>query len=305
MRAVVRWTDEGSDRDRAGAIGRRPRRVRRPPSTSWSRPASTRCGCRRWCTARWSSRSSGWRTRCPGPTRLKVGTGVSVLPGRHPVLVAKQLASLAGLAPAGCCRCSACGPPAAASGRCSPSAGRRAGGVRRVPGAAAAAADGRTTVSFAGSSSRSRARAWGRARPSRWTSGWAAPPAAALQRVGLLGDGWLGSFITPAEAGRRAAPPSRKPPRRPAARWSPITTGSAWRSRPTASRRRWSPRPGTAAGRRPGQPGRRELAGRAADDRGVRGRGPHQVRDQARRGRGLSLERFLGQFAAEMMPLQT
>src|SRR5580658_2969857 len=33
-------------------------------------------------------------------TRLKVGTGVSVLPGRHPVLVAKQLASLAGLAPA-------------------------------------------------------------------------------------------------------------------------------------------------------------------------------------------------------------
>src|ERR1019366_9021767 len=32
--------------------------------------------------------------------RLKVGTGISVLPGRHPVLVAKQLASLAGLAPA-------------------------------------------------------------------------------------------------------------------------------------------------------------------------------------------------------------
>src|SRR5271165_5894702 len=32
-------------------------------------------------------------------TRLKVGTSVAVLPGRHPVLVAKQLASLAGLAP--------------------------------------------------------------------------------------------------------------------------------------------------------------------------------------------------------------
>src|SRR5258708_25223033 len=31
--------------------------------------------------------------------RLKVGTGVSVLRGRHPVLVAKQLATLAGLAP--------------------------------------------------------------------------------------------------------------------------------------------------------------------------------------------------------------
>ena len=33
-------------------------------------------------------------------SKLKVGTGVTVLPGRHPVLVAKQLATLAGLAPA-------------------------------------------------------------------------------------------------------------------------------------------------------------------------------------------------------------
>src|SRR6202000_228496 len=31
--------------------------------------------------------------------RLKVGTSVAVLPGRHPVLVAKQLASLAAVAP--------------------------------------------------------------------------------------------------------------------------------------------------------------------------------------------------------------
>src|SRR5580700_11957848 len=33
-------------------------------------------------------------------SRLKVGTGVAVLPGRHPVLVAKELVSLAALAPA-------------------------------------------------------------------------------------------------------------------------------------------------------------------------------------------------------------
>ena len=33
------------------------------------------------------------------PSNLKVGTSVAVLPGRHPVLVAKQLASLAALAP--------------------------------------------------------------------------------------------------------------------------------------------------------------------------------------------------------------
>ena len=32
-------------------------------------------------------------------SRLKVGTGVAVLPGRHPVLVATQLATLAGLSP--------------------------------------------------------------------------------------------------------------------------------------------------------------------------------------------------------------
>src|SRR5579859_5331093 len=32
-------------------------------------------------------------------SRLKVGTGVTILPGRHPVLVAKQLASLAALSP--------------------------------------------------------------------------------------------------------------------------------------------------------------------------------------------------------------
>ena len=44
-------------------------------------------------------------------SRLKVGTGVAVLPGRHPVLVAKQLATLAGLAPGGCCRSSASNRP--------------------------------------------------------------------------------------------------------------------------------------------------------------------------------------------------
>src|SRR6201994_1047850 len=40
------------------------------------------------------------RGAAPGRTTgLKVGTGVAILPGRHPVLVAKQLASLAALAP--------------------------------------------------------------------------------------------------------------------------------------------------------------------------------------------------------------
>ena len=34
-----------------------------------------------------------------GTSRLKAGTGVAVFPGRHPVLAAKQLATLADLAP--------------------------------------------------------------------------------------------------------------------------------------------------------------------------------------------------------------
>jgi hypothetical protein len=35
------------------------------------------------------------------------GDRVAVVPGRRPVLMARQLATLAGLTPAGCCRCSA------------------------------------------------------------------------------------------------------------------------------------------------------------------------------------------------------
>jgi len=38
-------------------------------------------------------------SRTAATTALKVGTGVAVLPGRSPILVAKQLASLARLAP--------------------------------------------------------------------------------------------------------------------------------------------------------------------------------------------------------------
>jgi len=43
--------------------------------------------------------STGMTYALARTARLKVGMGVSVLPGRHPVLVAKQLATLAGLAP--------------------------------------------------------------------------------------------------------------------------------------------------------------------------------------------------------------
>ena len=131
--------------------------------------------------------------------RLKVGTGVSVLPGRHPVLVAKQLATLAGLAP----------------GRVLPVFGLRP--ARRsewalfpVPGPRGAVFDEslqllrllltQDAVSFAGEFFTVEG-ASVEPLPTRPLDIWLGGTApAALRRVGRLGDGWLASFITPAEA---------------------------------------------------------------------------------------------------------
>ncbi|HEV2241421.1 MAG TPA: TIGR03854 family LLM class F420-dependent oxidoreductase, partial [Streptosporangiaceae bacterium] len=134
-------------------------------------------------------------------TKLKVGTGVSVLPGRHPVLVAKQLASLAGLAP----------------GRVLPVFGLRP--ARRnerdlfpvAAGQRAAVFDEslqllrlllrQDTVSFAGAFFTVEGASVGPlpAKPLDIWLGGTAP--GALQRIGRLADGWLASFITPREAG--------------------------------------------------------------------------------------------------------
>jgi probable F420-dependent oxidoreductase len=138
--------------------------------------------------------------------RLKVGTGVSVLPGRHPVLVAKQIASLATLAPA----------------RVLPVFGLKPARPAEVPlfrvpqGRRAAVFDEslellrlllrQETVSFAGEFFTVQAASVGRppAKPVDIWLGGSAP--GALRRVGRLGDGWLASFVTSAEAraGREA-----------------------------------------------------------------------------------------------------
>jgi probable F420-dependent oxidoreductase len=134
--------------------------------------------------------------------RLKVGTSVVVLPGRHPVLVAKQLASLAAVAPK----------------RVLPVFGLRS--ALPAERALFAVPDGKRAevfdealqllrmalraddVTFKGEFfTVEDARILPKPEPPLdiWIGG--ATPAA-FRRIGAYGDGWLGSFLTPTEAGR-------------------------------------------------------------------------------------------------------
>jgi probable F420-dependent oxidoreductase len=134
-------------------------------------------------------------------SHLKAGSGISVLPGRQPVLVAKQLASLAALAP----------------GRVLPVFGLRPARddereLFPVPdGQRAAVFDEALVlvrmlltsadVSFEGEFYQVSGAHIGPlpAKPLDIWLGGSAP--AGLRRVGRLADGWLGSLLTPAEAG--------------------------------------------------------------------------------------------------------
>ena len=135
--------------------------------------------------------------------RLKVGTSVAVLPGgRHPVLVAKQLASLAALGPK----------------RVLPAFGLRSAipaerEIFAVPDGKRAAVFDESLqlvraalrgddVDFAGDFFTVTGASVGSssAPPLDIWLGGSAP--AAFRRVGRYGDGWLGSFLTPDEAGR-------------------------------------------------------------------------------------------------------
>lgn len=135
-------------------------------------------------------------------TNLKLGTGVAVLPGRNPVLLAKQLVSLAGLAP----------------GRVLPAFGLRPASpaerhVFAVPAGRRAAVFDETLlllrrlvteddVTFDGMFHTVEHVTVGPkpAKPLDVWLGGSAP--AALDRIGRLADGWLGSFLSPADAGR-------------------------------------------------------------------------------------------------------
>jgi probable F420-dependent oxidoreductase len=139
-------------------------------------------------------------------TNLKVGTSVAVLPGRHPVLVAKQLASMATLAPK----------------RVLPVFGLRSAipaerEIFVVPDGERAAVfdesllllrsvlaqdDGAFEGDYFALSAEGVA-AVGAMRPAKPLDIWLGGSApAAFRRIGHLGDGWLGSFLTPDEARR-------------------------------------------------------------------------------------------------------
>jgi probable F420-dependent oxidoreductase len=139
-------------------------------------------------------------------TQLKVGTSVAVLPGRHPVLVAKQLASLAALAPK----------------RVLPVFGLRSAIPAErelfvVPDGERAAVFDESLQLLRSALVEDSPSYSGRyftvsqtaiaPRPTPPLDIWLGGSApAAFRRIGALGDGWLGSFVTPAEAraGREA-----------------------------------------------------------------------------------------------------
>lgn len=132
--------------------------------------------------------------------RLKAGTGLSVLPGRNPVLVAKQLASLAGLAPARVLPVFGLQPARPAERPLFPApAGRRAA-VFDESLELLRLLLRQQTVTFAGEFFTVDGAGVGPlpAKPLDIWLGGSAP--AGLRRAGRLADGWLGSLLTPAEA---------------------------------------------------------------------------------------------------------
>ena len=135
-------------------------------------------------------------------TQLKVGTSVAVLPGRHPVLVAKQIASLAALAPKRVLPVFGLRSALPAERELFPvPEGKRAAVFDESLRLLRAALD-RADIDFEGD----HFCAHGInivPKPVKAVDVWLGGQApAAFRRIGALGDGWLGSFLTPAEARR-------------------------------------------------------------------------------------------------------
>jgi len=134
-------------------------------------------------------------------TKLKVGTGISVLPGRNPVLVAKQLSTLAGLAPKRVLPVFGLQPARAPERDLFPVPHGRRADVFDESLRLIRLLLSQDEVSFEGEFfSVDKVSLGDRpAKPLDLWLGGSAP--AALRRIGRLADGWLGSFLTPDQAG--------------------------------------------------------------------------------------------------------
>jgi probable F420-dependent oxidoreductase len=139
-------------------------------------------------------------------TRLKAGTSVAVLPGRHPVLVAKQLASLAAIAPKRVLPVFGLRSaiPAEREVFVVPDGERAAVFDESLRVLRSALVDDSATYSGRYFTVSAAAVAPRPVPPLDIWLGGSAP--AAFRRIGTLADGWLGSFLTPdeARAGREA-----------------------------------------------------------------------------------------------------
>ena len=236
-------------------------------------------------------------------THLKVGSGISVLPGRHPVLVAKQLALLAGLAPGRVLPVFGLQPAVPGERALFPVPAGQRGAVFDEALALLRLMLTTDVVSFHGSFFTVEDASVGPL-PAKPLDIWLAGSApAALRRVGRLADGWLGSLLTPAEAGEAVAvinAAADEAGRQVDPDHFGISLAIAFGGLPdalAASIRRRRPMPTLDAGR-----GR--LGGRAGPDRVVRRGRAEQVRRPPGDGAG-SLEDFVAGFTRELAPLQT
>jgi probable F420-dependent oxidoreductase len=133
-------------------------------------------------------------------TRLKVGTSVAILPGRHPVLVAKQLASLAAVAPKRVLPVFGLQSAIAAERDIFAVPRGQRGAVFDESLQLLKAVLDQPEADFDGEFFTVRGAAVA-PRPTRPLDIWLGGSApAAFRRIGRFADGWLGSFLTPAEA---------------------------------------------------------------------------------------------------------
>lgn len=132
--------------------------------------------------------------------RLKLGTGVLVLPGRNPALVAAQLAGLAALAPGRVLPAFGVRPALASDRTMFPVPDGRRAEVFEEALAVVRALLTRPTVTHHGEFFRL-AEASVAPLPAKPLDLWLGGRLpVGMRRIGRLADGWLGSFVTPEEA---------------------------------------------------------------------------------------------------------